>query len=1048
MVLAMLGLNVNSVTSMDQLIEAVWGEYPPLTARGQVQVCISEIRKLLTRAGYPRAVRTLNPGYVLELGEADLDSLAFTSRIAAVKKQIDAGHAAGAVAGLQAALALWRGDALVGVQSDLVQRTATALDEKRLVAVEEYMRLRLELGPQEELISELLALAAKHPLRERLHGFLMRALYKSGRQADALKAYQRVRATLVEQMGIEPGQELQDLHRAILVQDASLHAPRTTGARHGNTQAGDTEFASARSGGTSGSAQSGGTSASTPPDAGGGPDDHAQGARSRRGMLAWTPPRQLPASIADFTGRSAEIAEIRRLLVTGRNVEFAGYAMPIVAISGRGGVGKSTLAIRAAHEIHDSFEDGVLYAELRGLTSSEQISTQLARFLRALGVPGPAIPDGAGERMELYRSCLSAKHVLVVLDDVLDEDQIRPLLPGSPTCAVITTSRNKLTGLPGAHHVAVEALDAAESFDMLTKILGSERVLAEEPAARELYRLCDGLPLALRISGARLVSRKRWPIGRLVDRMRDEVRRLDELEHRGWELRSSIGLTYRSLDGSAKRLFRLLSMLQAPDVPSWAAAALLDTDVASAEDVLERLIDAHVLQSVDHPNARHLRYRFHDLIQVYARERLAETETPGERAAALSRALGAWLGLAEVAHRKEYGGDYTLIHGAAPRWRPPDADLAAMVGDPAEWWDGERSALVAAVHQAAEAGLDELCWDLALTCVTLFEARAYLDDWWEVAHTAREAALRAGNPTGVAAMAYSIGTLHMFQGRLAEAEESFLTAVKLFEAGGDEHGLALVLRNAANVDGLRGNDDEMIAKYDRALKLLREVGDHVGAAHVMRTQAKHWLRLGHTDRAHALLEQALETCREVGCVRVEAQVLHSFAELHLMTGELDLARQELYQVLRVVRDGGDRIGEAHALYSLGLVRYREGRLDNAETTMAHTLELARSTGERMIEAKAGYTLGEIALARGNNASGVRHIEKARSAFQELGSAVWTAKAYVLLADSHAANGDLALARRELDEAVALLTADGSAEARRMLGTWPERGPYFEVGTSR
>ncbi len=1037
----MLGLNVNSVTSMDQLIEAVWGEHPPLTARGQVQVCISEIRKLLTRAGYPRAVRTLNPGYVLELGEADLDSLAFTSRIAAVKKQIDAGHAAGAVAGLQAALALWRGDALVGVQSDLVQRAATALDEKRLVAVEEYMRLRLELGPQEELISELLALAAKHPLRERLHGFLMRALYKSGRQADALKAYQRVRATLVEQMGIEPGQELQDLHRAILAQDASLDGPRTRTTPTGDTRPGNTRTRSSQPRG----AQSESTSGSTSP--GTGFDDHAQGAETRRGVLGWTPPRQLPASIADFTGRSEEIAEIRRLLVTGRSMEFAGYAMPIVAISGRGGVGKSTLAIRVAHEIHESFEDGVLYAELRSLTSSDQISTQLARFLRALGVPGPAIPDGVGERTELYRSCLSAKRVLVVLDDVLDEDQVRPLLPGSPTCAVITTSRNKLTGLPGAYHVAVEAFDDAESFDMLAKILGSERVLAEEAAARELYRLCDGLPLALRISGARLVSRKRWPIGRLVDRMRDEVRRLDELEHRGWELRSSIGLTYRSLDGSAKRLFRLLAMLQAPDVPSWAAAALLDTDVASAEDVLERLIDAHVLQTVDYPNARHLRYRFHDLIQVYARERLAETETPGERAAALSRALGAWLGLAEVAHRKEYGGDYTLIHGDAPRWRPPDADLTAMVGDPAEWWDGERSALVAAVHQAAEAGLDELCWDLALTCVTLFEARAYLDDWWEVAHTAQEAALRAGNPTGVAAMAYSIGTLHMFQGRLTEAEESFRTAMELFEAGGNEHGLALVLRNAANVDGLRGNDDEMIAKYDRALKLLREVGDHIGAAHVMRTQAKHWLRLGYTDRAHVLLEQALETCREVGCVRVEAQVLHSFAELHLMTGELDLARQELYQVLRVVRDGGDRIGEAHALYSLGLVRYREGRLDNAETTMAHTLELARSTGERMIEAKAGYTLGEIALARGNNASGARHIEKARSTFQELGSAVWTAKAYVLLADSHAADGDLELARRELDEAVALLTADGSAEARRMLGTWSDRGPYFEVGTS-
>ncbi|WP_322750107.1 MULTISPECIES: BTAD domain-containing putative transcriptional regulator [unclassified Frankia] len=992
-VLAMLSLNVNSVTSIDQLIEAVWQEDPPPTARGQIQVCISGLRKLFAEAGFPDAIRTRVPGYVLELGANEVDSLRFTGQLAAAKEQIDAGRTADAVRTLRAALALWNGTALAGVQSELIRRGATALDEKRLAAIEDCVRLELKLGWHEELIVELQALVGEHPLRERLHGFLMLALYRSGRQAEALGIFRQARTTLIEEVGIEPGQELQDLELAILNRDPRLGVPQVNVVPHDV-----------------------GPAVAYPPQA-----------YHRR-----TLPRQLPAGISDFTGRVAEIVEIRKLLSRNDGAASAGHAMQIVALSGRGGVGKSTLAIRVAHILNDDFEDGVLYAELQSSTSPDRAAVQLARFLRALGVSGAAIPDDVGERGELYRSCLAAKRVLVVLDDVVNEEQVLPLLPGSPSCAVITSSRNRLTGLPGAHHVAVEAFDAAESVEMLTKIIGTERVRAEETAATELGELCDGLPLALRIAAAKLASRTRWQLGRLVHRLRDEVRRLDELEHRGWELRSSIGLTYENLEEPAKRLFRRLAMIQAPDVRSWTAAALLDTDVAVAEDVLESLVDAHVLETVVYPDARGLRYRFHDLIRVYARERLIETEAQDERDAVLVRVLGAWLALAEAAHRKEYGGDYTVIHGNAPRWRPPDADPEEVVGDPMDWWDSERPALVAAVRHAAESGLDELCWDLALTCTTLFESRGYFDDWHEVAQTAHDAAHRAGNRTGVAAMLYSIGTLNMFQSRLAEADMCFRAAMDQFDAAGNEHGFALVLRNSAHVDGIRGDSDAMVAKYDRALMLLRRVDDRIGAAHVMRSQAKHWLSVGDLDRAQLLLEQALDTCRQLGCIRVEAQVLHSFADLHVLVGELEMARQELHRVLRIVRDGGDRIGEAHALYGLGVVRYREGRLDSAATTIAHALELASGAGERLIEAKACHTLGEIEIAQGNTESGPNHLEGAKRLFQELGSGVWTAKSLVLLSDFHRKDGDPLLARQELNEALEILTADGSAEARRVL----------------
>ncbi|GII54401.1 SARP family transcriptional regulator [Planotetraspora thailandica] len=967
--LAVLGLNVKHVTTIDQLVEAVWDESPPPSARGQVQVCISRIRKLFAKAGHPEAIKTESAGYILRLPEEHVDSMVFADRLRTAKKQTDGKEA---VRTLRTALELWRGPALAGLDSTLIRRAAAALDEQRMGAIEEKMRLQFELGLHEELIAELVVLVAQHPLRERLHYYMMLALYRTGRQAEALETYRRARTTLIDQISVEPGRELQELHQAMLTRDPALNPPQRATMIVRAPLARKEEVRRPA------------------------PEPHQ-----------WAVPRQLPATIADFTGRTEEVAEIKSVLTGVGVAPFPGYAMPIVAICGRAGIGKSTLAIRVAHELHDVFPDGALYAELRGDAAGDRTSWQLARFLRALGVAGNAIPDSLDERVELYRSCLAARRVLVVLDEVHDEEQVRPLLPGSPTCAVITTSRHTLTGLPGAHHVDVEPFVPENSTEMLTKILGPKRVMAEADAVAELYRLCGGLPLALRITGARLAARKRWPISRLVDRLRDEVRRLDELEHRGWALRSSIDMTYQVLDEPAKRLFRLLAIIQAPDLPSWTAASLLDTDLAEAEEVLERLVDAQVLEVVDYPDARHLRYRFHDLIRVYAREQLLAVEPEHARSAALERVLGMWLALAEEAHRMEYGGDFTVIHGGAPRWRPPDVDLAEIVRVPMHWWDGERTSLVAAVLQAAEAGFDELCWDLALTCVTLFEAKAYFDDWRQVAEAAHEAVVRAGNVTGVAAMTYSMGTLHMFQGRLGQAEQNFRGAMELFEAQGDDHGYALVLRNCANVDGLRGDHTEMIAKYEQALRLLERVGDKIGAAHVMRTQAKHWLPLGEIERARALLDRALEICRAVHCVRVEAQVLHTFAELRVHTGELERARQELHRVLRIVRDGEDRLGEAHALYGLGVVRHHEGRLDSAESTIVHTVELARSMGERLIEGKAIYTLGEIALARGNAALGNRHIEQARRIFVELGSTVWAVKAAMLLSDSHVADGELA-----------------------------------------
>ena len=950
-VLAVLALNAGRVVPIEQLIDAVWGGNPPTTARSQIQICISTLRRLLGDAGRPHAIVTRSPGYALHLAAADVDSLLFNQLIAQARKQAAAGVPAGAAATLREALALWHGNALSDVPSEVVRRAATVLEDQRIGALEERINLDLGLGAHQDVISELQALVTEHPLRERLYVFLMLALYRSGRQSDALKTARRAREVLIDEMGLDPGEELQRLERAILQRDPDLgevDEPPTAGpARTGKW-------------------------AVVP----------AQGP---------VPPRQLPASITDFIGREEQLAEIRRLLGPAAESDRTRWSMPIVVISGKGGVGKSSLAVRAAHELSAKYPDGQLYADTASWSRADHNPRILARFLRALGVSGPAVPEAVGERGELYRSMLSGKRILVMLDDVPPGADLLPLLPGSASCAVIITSRVRLTDLPGARQIDVDVFDPQESARLLIHMVGAERIAAGRDAATELAKLCGGLPLALRITGARLTARPHWPVDRMVHRLRDEANRLDELSHQGLELRSNIELAYRLLDAPVQRLFRLCSVMRAPDFPGWTAAALLDTGLPAAEDLLESLVEAQLVDIVHYPGA-FPRYRLHDLIRVYAAEKLAEAETAAERDAALNRVLSAWLSLAEEVHRRHYGGNFTILHGAAPRWTLRPEDAAHQIGDPTNWWETERRALIVAVRQAADAGFDELCWDLAFTAVGLFESRGYFDDWLECTTTAYELTARVGNRMGMGMMRYSLGTLFMFQSRLAEAADCFTFALEILRAEGSEHGCALVLRNAAHVDGLRGGTDAMLAKYAESLAIMRRVGDRIGEAHIMRSLAQCRLTDGDHSGALDLLDQALRICRETSCLRVEAQVMHRYAEVHLATDQLDAAWRALHRVLRIVRDSGDRIGEAHALYGLGRLRSQQGRTRDAERVLAHAIARAGRLGERLVEARARYLLSEIALATGRAEAALAQLHKARELFQRLGTTDWFDKA--------------------------------------------------------
>lgn len=1007
--LAMLALNPGRMITVDQLVDAIWGTSPPHTARSQIQTCISALRKLFAGAGLPDAITTHPAGYVLRIAAESLDTEQFSSLVAQARADDEQGRTSEAAIALRAALALWRGPALTDVPSDLVQRGAVLLGERRLAAAEERLRIELALGRHREVSGEIQALVAEHPLREDLYRLLMLALYRSGRQADALEVSRNARATFIEELGLEPGTELQDLERAILNRDPALDLPEVPRSEPVPREERTAEMA------------------------------------SEPGLI----PRQLPASVGDFTGRDSQIAAIMQLMSGDAGLALAPYAVRIAAISGKGGVGKSALAVRVAHELDVLFPDGQLYARFSAPEDAREAAEVLARFVRALGVSGPAVPSDLYERTELYRSRLAGKRILVVLDDVSSEEQVLPFLPGSHTCAVITTSRARLTGLPGALWVNLDMFDAETSLDLLSKIIGAERLRVERDAAVELVNLCEGLPLALRITGARLASRPHWPILALVERLRGGTSRLDQFAHQRLDLRANIGLSYRALGQRARQLFRLFALVQAADFPGWTAAALLDTSLADAEDVLESLVEAQLLNAVSYSGMRQPRYGFHELIREYAREQLMESETDASRREALGRMLGAWLALAEDAHRMEYGGDYTILHGQTVRWRPMGGRTADIIGSPADWWESERSSLTWAVKQAAAAGMDELCWDLALASVDLFEARGYFDDWRETSQLACEAAERASNRQGHAAMLYSLGTLNAVHKRLADAERCFAVARAMFTADQNVHGCALVLRNWALVDGLLGNIEGMLAKYTEALETMRAVGDRIGEAHVLSHLAKFRIDEGETGAANEMLDEALAICRDVHCVRVEAQVLYRFAELYIVTDRIELARQALNQVLRIVRDTGDRIGEARALYGFGILRQREGRLDGAQTTLLHGLALARRLGERLVEGQGLYALGEIALVKGDNATARSRLEEAQRIFEELSSALWHARTLIVMSEIHVADGQFTAAWEDVDRAVMLLSGIHSKESEWWLARLEERKSALAVSeTSR
>ncbi|GAA2894782.1 BTAD domain-containing putative transcriptional regulator [Streptosporangium fragile] len=1003
-VLACLLLEANRMVTIGRLTDAIYGEDLPSTSRAQVQICISSLRRLFTAHGSPDVIATHPQGYTLRVADGELDAQSFENLIRQARLAKDERRPEEAVEHYRAGLSLWRGPALDGQESRLVQAAVSRLTERRITATEDCVELELELGRHHELVGELGELVEEHPLRERLRGQLMLALYRSGRQAEALTVYRRARQTMIDELGIEPNESLQQLEYAILTSDESLDLPRRQPQRQEEAV----------------------VTAQAPP--------------ARR-----TVPRLLPTDIADFTGRIKLVEAIRRQLAFAAE-DPQRLAVPVIAVVGKPGIGKSTIAVHVSHSVAGRYEDGQLFANLHGGESHPLGSGQvLERFLRALGVPGTAIPDGVEERAEMYRALLAGRKMLIVLDDARSESQVLPLLPGNSEAAVIITSRGRLAGLPGAVHLDVDLFDSRQSVDLLSRIAGVERVQAERESAAALAELCGHLPLALRIAGARLAARPHWTVDQLVGRLEDETRRLDELKHGDLGIRASISLTYESVSEDARRLFRRLAILEFRHFSGWVAAALLDRDPADAQDLLDDLADTQLIEAVDAGYGVHGQYRFHDLIRVFARERLAAEEAAADRNAALERVLGGLLFLTAEAHRREYGGDYVQVHSDAPRWPLPERLVERLVTAPLPWYERERLTLVAGIRQAAQAGFVELCWDLALSAVTLFESRIYFDDWRETHQVALAAARRAGDRRGQAAMLYSIGSLYIAEQRFGDARRDFEAAAQLFQDAGDELGVALVIRNIAFLDRMSGRLDDAVERYRRALAIFRGTGDQVASAYVLHSMAQIRLDCDDLDEAKRLLVEALELSRTGGSRRVEAQVLHRLGEARLRSGELSLAAEAFDQTLTTVRAVGDPTGEVYALHGLGVARLRAGELDEAAGTLRRALELASTAGERLAEARVVFALGELALASGQTEQAIGRLHQALGLFRTIDAPLYEVRVLVMLSEAYGAVGEPEAARSASEEALQLVGTMPPAVADRVRAQLAGSPPYDPGG---
>ncbi|MGW4354287.1 ATP-binding protein, partial [Nocardia sp. NPDC004582] len=787
---------------------------------------------------------------------------------------------------LESALARWQGAALGGLPGPYAERQRARLEQWRLSILEDRLALDIETGRSAEAVAELGPLIEEHPLRERFRALLMTALYHCGRQAEALDEYGRARRALVDGVGVEPGPELSEVHARILRADLpSVARPAPT-------------------------------------------------------RLA---PAQLPPDIADFTGRSQVAEQIAAQLTGG------GPAVAISAVGGMGGVGKTTLALHIAHQVRDRFPDGQLYVNLRGVDPDPlPTGDALGGFLRGLGVAEGDIPAGVDDRAAHLRTLLSDKRILMVLDNARDAAQVSPLLPGTPGTAVLITSRSALTELPAVRRTRLDVLEPAEALTLLTRILGPVRVAAEQDAAFAVIEQCAGLPLAVRIVGARLAVRPQWTIASLVARLADENQRLEVLQTGDLTLEAAFRLGYGQLNTEQARAFRTLARADVPDFPVDGAAALLGLPVPQAELVCESLVDLSLLETPA-PG----RYRFHDLLRLFAAG-LAGTAAghdAGESEAEIvARLLDYYLASTKnLLGALDYSNTTLLL---VPTTVPGHTFAGGAEGQ--SWNDIERPVIIALHRQAARLGgravalAADLAWVMAELMDTGSRARELADGLKALLDTA----IRDRDHASARRLRVALGA--MMQIGLGEVEASLEFLQPISQPADDaERRLQVLAEILLGVADRRiGNTKDSHRHYANAIAWTRALDDRSLEAWILALATRTLCESGQYAEAVAVAERAIALAQESSNAVALGWATHELAATRSMLGDHELALELAADAVRMTHRNGVRLWEGWARTRLAQIHLRAGHDAAAESEATQALRLLSKAADPLDRARA------------------------------------------------------------------------------------------------
>ncbi|GAA1926884.1 AfsR/SARP family transcriptional regulator [Streptantibioticus ferralitis] len=910
--LAALLVEANNLVAMERLVAVMWDGKAPTTAVRQVQDALCGLRRNLAACGAPGSlISTRRGGYQIHLTVNQLDLLEFDR-----ERHLAERHKAPfetAVA-LRRALTCWRGNALVDISSRVLELDAARLNERRAATHKLCLSIELDLGRHREVIEELTALLREHPYDEQVAEHLMVALYRCRRQGEALQVYERLRRTLAGELGVDPTPPIQALHLRILAADPALAVP---------------------------------VPASDPSDT----RPESPGPAATEPVMAM-PVRQLPLDVPDFVGRADALAEVARLLDGS-----APNRAPVAVVVGGPGVGKSCLVTHAARLASATFPDGQLYLNLAA-TSHEprDPALMLAEALRALSIAGSAIPNGLSERAALYRSLLVDRRMLVVLDDAGHADQVLPLLPGADGCAVLITSRNLLTQLPGARHIDLDVLSPAEARELFTGIVGRRRVEREPAQADAILDCCGNLPLAIRIAGAKLTGRPAWSLRVLRERIEDESRRLAELRIGDLSVRASVELSLRLLPADAVRALSLLGLLGAYTLPGWVVGPLLDR--SDAEEVLDTLVDASLVRLTATDAIGQPRYRLHDLIRTCAVEIAAQLPAADKRNAII-RVLSAWLDLAGRGTDRLPAGLLVGEPGSAPRLSLPDAVVDRLMADPVGWFDAERDTLLGAVKLAVDWGLDELAWELAASPVTYYDHRCLYQDWEHGHRLALDTAEAAGNVRGASVLLRGLGQLHIYRDEFDGATRALESSVALCQDGEDKRGEALSVAMLGTVSRVQGRDDEAVERVEQALAIAVGESDRHLEAYLSCSMAVMRLMQGELDEAQSYFGEALRQAKALDDGHRVAVVLRRFSRLHDRRGDPGEALRCLWQALATFEKLADERCAAYTLLEVGRVYAGQHDRDRASPALQRAADLFHRHGDRQDEAACWQLIGDL-----------------------------------------------------------------------------------------